>query len=296
MLYLPQGIPAATALRQEGIAVSEYPLGEKVIAAKCRLLLLNLMPQKAVTELDLARMMGLSGIDVQLVFLKIKGQTYKNTPAAHMDAFYLDFEGVQGGTWDGLVVTGAPVEQIPFEEVRYWPQLCHIMDWAYVSVKSTLYICWGAQAGLYHFYGVEKHALAEKRFGIFPQRVTKAGCPILQGMEPQFVMPNSRHTEVWKDEIARKAGPKGAHVVAESEESGVGIVCTDDSRLIFIVGHLEYEPFTLDNEYKRDLSRNLPIHAPEHYYAPDGKVLYSWKTDAQRFYANYLAIISDNLR
>ncbi len=296
MLYLPQGIPAAKALQSEDIAVSEYPLGEKVAGVPCRVLVLNLMPQKAVTELDLARMMGKSGADVQVVFLKIKGQTYKNTSAEHMNAFYVDFDDVEHASWDGLVVTGAPVEQIPFEEVRYWPQLCRIMDWAYASVKSTLYICWGAQAGLYHFYGVEKHGLPEKRFGIFSQRVTQTGHPILKGMEPEFVMPNSRHTEVWESEIAEKAGPKGAHVVAESTESGVGIVCTDDSRLIFIVGHLEYEPFTLDNEYKRDLSRNLPIHAPEHYYAPDGKVLYSWKSDAERFYANYLAIISDNPR
>ncbi len=296
MLYLPQGIPAAEALRQEGIAVGEYPLGERVGEAACRVLLLNLMPQKAVTELDLARMMGKSGADVQVVFVKIKGQTYKNTSMEHMNAFYVDFEDVQQGRWDGLIVTGAPVEQIAFEEVRYWPQLCRIMDWAYASVKSTLYICWGAQAGLYHFYGVEKHPLPEKRFGIFSQRVTKSALPLLAGMEPQFVMPNSRHTEVWKDEIEQKAGPKGAHVVAESQESGVGIVCTDDLRLIFIVGHLEYEPFTLDNEYKRDLSRYLPIHRPEHYYGADGKVLYSWKTDAERFYANYLAIISPNPR
>ncbi len=296
MLYLPQGIPAAEALRQEGIAVGEYPLGERVGEAACRVLLLNLMPQKAVTELDLARMMGKSGADVQVVFVKIKGQTYKNTSMEHMNAFYVDFEDVQQARWDGLIVTGAPVEQIAFEEVRYWPQLCRIMDWAYASVKSSLYICWGAQAGLYHFYEVEKHPLPEKRFGIFSQRVTKSALPLLAGMEPQFVMPNSRHTEVWKDEIEQKAGPKGAHVVAESPESGVGIVCTDDLRLIFIVGHLEYEPFTLDNEYKRDLSRNLPIHRPEHYYGADGKVLYSWKTDAERFYANYLAIISPNPR
>ena len=296
MLYLPQGIPAAESLRAEALPVSEYSLGNIVDQARCRVLVLNLMPQKAVTELDLSRMAACSGIDVQLVFLKIKGQTYKTTPASHMNAFYVDFEDVQNGTWDGLIVTGAPVEQMPFEQVRYWPQLCAIMDWAYASVKSTLYICWGAQAGLYHFYGVEKRALPEKRFGIFTQRVTKSGLTLLNGLEPQFFMPNSRHTEVLKEEIEQKAGPKGAHVVAESEESGVGIVATDDQRLVFIVGHLEYEPFTLDKEYKRDLSRSLPIHAPEHYYDTDGNVLFSWKTDALRFYANYLTIISTNPR
>ena len=290
MLFLPQHLPAADLLRAEGYAVSEYPLGAVPASsgtAGRRILFLNLMPQKAVTELDIARTLAATGQDVTLLPMKIAGQTYKTTPQAHMDAFYRDFEAFAAEHFDGLIVTGAPVEHLAFEEVRYWPQLCHIMDWARQHVRTTLYICWGAQAALYHIYGIPKYSLPEKRFGIFFQNVLDSQLPLLRGLAPAFLMPNSRHTEVRRADFQGS----GARIVAESAESGVGVAVGGDGREVFVVGHLEYEPLTLDKEYRRDLAKGLPIHLPEHYYAnddPAAGVAHTWKSAAIRFYGNWL--------
>ena len=295
MLYLPQDFPALQSLRAEGLAATAYAMGgpcslpPAIPQGAKRVLLLNLMPHKAVTDLDIARTLAQTGEDVCLLLMKIAGQTYKTTPQTYVEAFYRDFEhyAAAGATYDGLIITGAPVEQIPFEEVRYWEALCRIMDWADRSVRSTLYVCWGAQAGLYHLYGVPKYPLPEKRFGIFAQTV-RIPSPLMEGLSPAFPMPNSRHTEVRAADLQRYPTLR---ILADSPESGVGVVASTDHRRVFIVGHLEYEPLTLDKEYRRDLSRQLPIHQPEHYYRhdePAAGVNYVWQEAAVRFYGNWL--------
>lgn len=303
MLYLPNDIPCSLTLMAEGSAVSQYaktcflngadasvlfPEGTK------KILFLNLMPQKAVTELDVARMMAATGEDVALIPMKIARQTYKTTPMEHMERFYLDFETLEHHSYDGLIITGAPVEHLPFEQVRYWPQLCRIIDWARAGgAHSTLYICWGAQAGLYYNYGISKHPLPAKRFGIFRHEVpTALPTPPLQGLlsglAPTFPMPHSRHTEVRAADFA----PHPLHLLAVSEESGVGLAATEDGREVYITGHLEYEPHTLENEYRRDVAKGLPILPPEHYYHhddPTAGIRFSWGEAARVFYRNWVA-------
>ena len=260
MLFLPQSMPAINILRKEGADIatfdknniSGFPQGT------LRILFLNLMPQKAVTELDIARVICRHHRPAALLPMKIANQTYKTTPPEHMERFYTDFEYFENAPnphFDGMIVTGAPVEHLPFENVRYWTQLCHIMNWAEAHVRSTLYICWGAQAALQHLYGIPKHQLPAKKFGVFIQKKLAGDAPILRHLPENFPMPNSRHTEVQRKDIERHP----LHIVAESEESGVGIVTSaDGTQQIFIVGHLEYEPKTLHNEYQRDLSKDSP--------------------------------------
>lgn len=283
ILFLPPGLPAVETLCEEGARVSDtVPTGVRPL----RILLLNLMPQKAVTELDIARMMVQPGMAVEFILIKISGQSYKTTPQAYMDTFYRDFEQVEQEHFDGLIVTGAPVEHLPFEEVRYWPQLCHIMDWAVSHVAMSLYICWGAQAALYHRYGIPKYILPAKKFGVFPQRVL-VPTPLMDDLAPEFPMPNSRHTEVRRTDIERHP----LTIVAEGEESGVGVMTSLDGREVYIVGHLEYGADTLRNEYLRDLSKGLPIQPPLHYFEEDrieSGVNFSWQTAARTFYRNWL--------
>ena len=292
MLYLPQGLPAIEPLLKEHYKVATYTPHQVAGVPKeaIQILFLNLMPQKAVTELDIARATGKFHKDVALIPMKIAGQTYKTTPQSHMDAFYTDFEYFENQHFDGLIITGAPVEHLAFEKVRYWEPLCRIMDWANTHAKSTLYICWGAQAGLYHHYGIPKYSLPDKMFGIFNQKKLDKDAPILTDFPNLFPMPNSRHTEVRAKDILEKK----LNIVAQSEESGVGIVTSPDGKKqIFIVGHLEYEPETLHKEYLRDLSKGLPINPPLHYYkndTPQNGIDFSWKETAQKFYQNWLGL------
>lgn len=259
-----------------------------------KVLFLNLMPQKAVTELDIARMMAATGEDVVLIPMKIARQTYKTTPMEHMEQFYVDFESLKPQPYDGLIITGAPVEHLSFEQVRYWPQLCRIIDWARAGgAQSTLYICWGAQAGLYYNYGIPKHPLPAKRFGIYPHNVpddlpSQSLCTLLSGLAPTFPMPHSRHTEVRAEDFPHHS----LHILATSEESGVGLAATEDGREVYITGHLEYEPHTLENEYHRDVAKGLPILPPEHYYhhdTPTAGICFSWEEAARVFYRNWVA-------
>ena len=293
MLRLPQGLPAVEMLRAEGHAVAEYNL--RAVPTDARVvLLLNLMPQKAVTELDIARALSFPDTDVLLLPVRIAGQTYKTTPIEYILSYYLDIESVLSNklhlsSAPSLIITGAPVEQMPFESVRYWPQLCEIMDWAFRQRLNTLYICWGAQAGLYHHYGIPKYDKTAKCFGIFSQDVLDDKCPLMRGLSPAFFMPNSRHTEVRRSDFS---APQ-LQIVAESQESGVGVAYDAAHRSTFIVGHLEYEPHTLENEYKRDLAKGLSILPPQHYYEaddPNGRILWQWKEHARQFYRNWLEL------
>lgn len=284
-IILPKGLPIIDTLLSQGYEVwSDIPPGKTPL----RVLFLNIMPQKEVTELDFANMLGASPFCVQLLFMKISGQTYKTTPIEHMNAFYRDFEMFESGFYDGLIVTGAPVEHLDFEEVRYWHQLQHIFDWAATHVRSTLYVCWGAQAGLYHRYGIPKYRLPAKLFGVFPMYQLRRDIPIFNGIKNPFPMPNSRHTEVRRSDFPSDGG---LEVVAESAEAGIGLAVSDEGRSVYVMGHMEYEPYTLDREYRRDLGKGLPIAAPLNYYCEgtvSDKVDYSWRDAAFRFYANWL--------
>lgn len=283
-VFLPQGMPCVDVLQ-----TSTYSLCDWQGVGEClRVLFLNLMPVKVDTELDIARVLSLcTNRRVQILPMKIKGQTYKTTPMEHMEQLYLDFEHFVPYQFDRLIITGAPLEQMPFEAVRYWPQLQQIMHWADEHVERTLYICWAAQAGLYEHYGINKYALADKMFGIFDQRVLCPDSFLMRGLTPSFKMPNSRHTAVSQIDV-EQAHDKGLQLIAASNESGVGVMATLDGRRTFIVGHLEYAADTLDKEYKRDLSKNLPIKAPLHYYNKEGQIAFSWQSDAAKFYRNWL--------
>lgn len=294
MLYLPAGLPAVETLRQEMKNVQEYvvPRSGTEVREKpqngLQILFLNLMPQKAVTELDVARSLVDIDLPIVLIPMKISGQVYKNAPIGHMEAYYTDFEDLCLGYYDGLIITGAPIELLKFEEVRYWNELCQIMGWAKSHVSSTLYICWGAQAGLYYHFGVPKYELEQKLFGVFPQQVKNSKCSLMQGMGTVFPMPTSRYTEVRAIDF-----PRGdeLEVIAESEESGIGVVVSHAGREVFITGHLEYEPLTLHNEYTRDLKKGIPIKPPVNYYQselPELPVVYSWERVAHLFYENWI--------
>lgn len=296
MILLPERLPVAATLQEEGIPVGTYALGDALHVSRDaqaeassfrRILFLNLMPEKEKAELDTCRALAYEDLCVQLIPIKISGLTYKNTPQSHMDAFYLDFEHVEPDAFDGLIINGAPLEHLPFEEVRYWPQLCHIMDWSLTHAGGVLHICWGAQAALYHHYGVPKYALPAKMFGVFDQHV-HGESPFTHGLVPGFPMPNSRHTEVRATDIS--AVP-ALRILADSVESGVGLATDERRNLLFCFGHLEYAAETLQNEYLRDRTKGLPIALPKHYYEddnPGGPIKFCWKPAAQSFYHNWL--------
>ena len=283
MLYLPQNIPASLELHTVTYKLDEW---ETVLGCK-RVLLLNLMPQKAVTEYDIARVLQLTDKDIQLIPIKISGQQYKNTSKIHMDSFYLNFEEVENSMFDRLIITGAPLEQIDFEDVRYWDALCYIMEWSDQHVKRNLYICWAAQAGLYHFYNLPKYRLEQKMFGVFLQQVNYPQNPLMRNLGVEFPMPNSRHTEIRKEDVESYLSSE-LQIIAESQESGVGVLATLDLKRTFIVGHLEYAADTLHKEYWRDINKGLSINPPLHYYGKENSLQFSWKQVAISFYTNWI--------
>ena len=253
-----------------------------------RIVVLNLMPIKITTETDLVRVLSNTPLQLDLTFMKIKSHTSKNTPIEHMRAFYKDFEVLRSQKFDGMIITGAPVEHLDFSDVTYWDEMSDIFDWARTHVTSTLYICWAAQAGLYYHYGVPKYPLPAKMFGIFPQKPLQPSLPIFRGFDDIFQMPHSRHTEIRRADI--EAVPE-LTIIAESEESGVSIVMAREGREFFITGHAEYSPLTLDTEYRRDLGKGLPIDKPRHYYRnddPDQGPLVSWRAHANLLFTNWL--------
>ena len=228
--------------------------------------ILNLMPTKIVTETQLLRLLGNSPLQVEVTLLHMESHDSKNTPAEHLLEHYSSFEEVRHEKFDGLVITGAPVEQMPFEDVDYWPELVRLMDWARTNVYSTFYVCWGAQAGLYHYYGVPKHALPEKMFGVFPHTVSERFERLVRGFDDVFYAPHSRHTEIRREDVL--AVPELV-LLSESEEAGVYIVLSADRRHVFVTGHSEYDPLTLQGEYVRDVGKGLPIAVPRNYFPGD---------------------------
>ena len=287
-LKLPDRLPAIELLKQENIFVMDTTRATGQDIRPLRIAILNLMPLKITTETDLVRLLSNTPLQVEISFMKIKSHTPKNTPIEHMKAFYTDFEQMREQRYDGMIVTGAPVEQMDFEQVTYWDEISEIFDWARTHVTSTLYICWAAQAGLYHFYGIPKYPLAKKMFGIFPHRALQPLHPIFRGFDDVFYAPHSRHTEVRHEDILKVPS---LTLLSESPEAGVYLVMARGGREFFVTGHSEYSPLTLDGEYRRDLDKGLPIEMPRNYYIDDDPakgVLVRWRAHANLLFSNWL--------
>lgn len=287
-LNLPDKLPAIELLKEENIFVMDRQRASSQDIRPLRIVILNLMPLKIMTETDLIRLLSNTPLQIEIDFLKTSNHISKNTPVEHLEAFYKDFEDIRSENYDGMIITGAPVEQFDFEEVDYWNEITPIFDWASKHVTSTLYICWAAQAGLYHFYGVPKHPLKEKMFGVFKHSVSDRHHPIFRGFDDEFFVPHSRHTEVRREDIAKV--PQ-LDILSESDESGVYLVMARGGREFFITGHSEYSPFTLDTEYKRDLDRGLDIRMPRNYYLNDlveNGPFVSWRGHANLLFSNWL--------
>ena len=287
-LRLPDKLPAIEFLKHENIFVLGDERASSQDIRPLRIVILNLMPLKITTETDLIRLLSNSPLQLDVHFMKVKAHTSKNTPVEHMRAFYRDFEKMADEKFDGMIITGAPVEHLDYEQVTYWEEISGIFRWARTHVTSTLYICWAAQAGLYYHYGVPKYPLPEKMFGIFPQHPLMPSLPIFRGFDDVFYMPHSRHTELRREDIL--SVPE-LTLIAESPLSGVSMVMAREGREIFVTGHSEYSPFTLDTEYKRDLAKGLPIHMPYNYYTNDDPTqppLVPWRAHGNLLFQNWL--------
>ncbi len=287
-LRLPDKLPAIDLLKDENIFVLADSRANTQDIRPLRIVILNLMPLKITTETDLIRILSNSPLQLEIQFMKVKAHTSKNTPIEHMKAFYRDFELMRDEKFDGMIITGAPVEHLEYKDVNYWDEISDIFSWARTHVTSTMYICWAAQAGLFYHYGVPKHPLPEKMFGIFPQYPLDKKLPIFRGCDDVFFMPHSRHTELRREDILKV--PE-LSLIAESPMSGVSMVMAREGREIFITGHSEYSPYTLDTEYKRDLGKGLPIQMPYNYYRdndPTKEPLVTWRAHGNLLFQNWL--------
>lgn len=287
-LNLPDKLPAIELLKQENIFVIDNSRATQQDIRPLKIVVLNLMPLKITTETDLIRLLSNTPLQVEISFMKVKSHTSKNTPVEHMQAFYRDFELMRDEKFDGMIITGAPVEHMDFEEVAYWDEISDIFTWARTHVTSTLYICWAAQAGLYFHYNIPKYKLNKKMFGIFEHHTNNPLLPIFRGFDDLFYVPHSRHTEVRREDILKV---KELDLISESDESGVYMVMARGGREIFVTGHSEYSPLTLDTEYRRDLDKGLPIDMPLNYYRdndPAKGPLVRWRAHANLFFQNWL--------
>lgn len=285
---IPKGLPAIEILKKENIFVMDNERASGQDIRPLRLAIVNLMPIKITTETDLIRLLSNSPLQLEIDFIKLKSHTSKNTPIRHMQMFYKTFESVSKQKYDGMIITGAPVEQLDYKDVTYWDEITQIFDWARHNVTSTLFICWAAQAGLYHYYGVPKYNLDEKMFGVFKHKVLDKKNQIFRGFDDEFFAPHSRHAEVRKKDIDKV---KGLKVLSTSDDAGVYMVMGREGREFFITGHSEYSPFTLDTEYKRDLDKGLPIKMPVNYYRDDNPELgplVRWRSHANLLFTNWL--------
>ncbi|NMA68899.1 MAG: homoserine O-succinyltransferase [Desulfitobacterium sp.] len=287
-INVPNGLPAAEILNKEGVFIMEETRATTQDIRPLNIVILNLMPNKVVTETQLLRLLGNTPLQVDITLLYPETHAFKNTSQEYLLKYYQTFDAIKDRKFDGMIITGAPVEQIPFEEVDYWPELQKIMDWSRKNVFSTFFICWGAQAGLYHFYGVPKYPLESKMFGVFPHTLTNRDVPLLRGFDDVFYVPHSRHTEVRKEDIEKVSE---LEIISESEESGVYIIATKEGRQIFVTGHSEYDPHTLKGEYDRDISLGLPIEIPQNYYPsndPNREPIVTWRGHSNLLFANWL--------
>lgn len=287
-LRLPDKLPAIELLKRENIFVMDNTRATTQDIRPLKIVVLNLMPLKITTETDLIRLLSNTPLQMEVSFMKLKSHTPKNTPIEHMMMFYRDFEKMRDEKFDGMIITGAPVEQMDFEDVNYWDEITTIFDWARNHVTSTLYICWAAQAGLYYHYGIPKYPLEKKMFGVFRQHTLCPHLPIFRGFDDVFYMPHSRHTEVRKEDIL--ANPE-LTLIADSPENGVSMVMARGGREFFITGHMEYASNTLDNEYKRDKDIRDDVDMPVNYYRdnnPDKEPLVTWRAHANLLYHNWI--------
>lgn len=285
---IPKGLPAIETLKKENIFVMDNERASGQDIRPLRIAIVNLMPLKITTETDLIRLLSNSPLQLEIDFIKLKSHTSKNTPIRHMQMFYKTFESVSDQKYDGMIITGAPVEQLDYKDVTYWDEITQIFDWARHNVTSTLFICWAAQAGLYHYYGVPKYDLKEKMFGVFKHVVLDKKNQIFRGFDDEFYVPHSRHTEIRRKDIEKV---KGLKVISESDDAGVYMVMARGGREFFITGHSEYSPLTLDAEYKRDLEKGLPIKMPVNYYRDDNPELgplVRWRSHANLLFTNWL--------
>ena len=287
-IRIPNDLPAAETLQQENIFVMPQNRALTQDIRPLEIVLLNLMPTKITTETQLSRLLGNTPLQVNLELMHTTTHQAKNTSQEHMLSFYKSFEELKERKFDGMVITGAPVEKMAFEDVDYWPELCEIMEWSKKNVHSTLHICWGAQAGLYYHHGVNKVALPEKMFGVFPHTADYKRSILLRGFDDQFWVPHSRHTTVLREDVEKVPELK---ILASSEESGVYAIATKGGKQIFITGHSEYDPLTLESEYLRDKNMGLPISVPKNYYPNDDDTkepIVRWRGHANLLFSNWL--------
>lgn len=285
---IPHNLPAVEILKKENIFVMDNRRAATQDIRPLKVVLLNLMPVKIVTETDFVRLLSNSPLQVEVDLVKMQTRESKHTPPEHLAAFYRTFDDVRKENYDGMIITGAPVETLNFEDVTYWEELTEIMDWAARHVTSTLYICWGAQAGLYHFHGINKYPLDRKKFGVFRHTLNHPGVSLFRGFDDEFYVPHSRHTELHREDILENPA---LSLLSESPEAGVYLVMSRGGREIFVTGHSEYAPETLHNEYMRDLAKGLPIDMPRNYYRdndPGKGICVRWRAHAHLMFKNWL--------
>jgi homoserine O-succinyltransferase len=287
-IKIPSTLPAASILQSENVFIIDDERALHQDIRTLRVAILNLMPTKIATETQLLRLLGNTPLQVEVTLLRTASHEAKNTDAEHLLTHYQTFDEIREQHFDGLIITGAPVELMKFEEVDYWQELTRILDWADTNVQSTLHLCWGAQAGLYHRYGIPKYTLPRKMFGIFEHYSLHSAHPVLRGFDETFFAPHSRHTEIRLADLMRV---NDIQILARSEAAGINIVSSRDNRHIYVTGHPEYDPLTLFSEYSRDLARGLDIHMPENYFLnndPRQPVHVRWRSHANLLFANWL--------
>ena len=287
-IKVPNGLPAVKTLKDENIFVMTHKRAVKQDIRPLKILLLNLMPKKIETETQFARLLGNTPLQVEMEMMYTTSHKSKNTSEEHLLAFYKTFDEIKDNKYDGMIITGAPVENMEFEEVEYWDELCEIMEWSKSHVTSTFHICWGAQAGLYYHYGIQKHPLPKKCFGVYPHKVDYKKSILFRGFDETFMVPQSRHTTVYAEDIKKV---KGLKILASSKETGVYAVSTSKGKQIFVTGHSEYDKDTLKNEYLRDKEKGLEIDIPKNYIPnddPTKEPIVSWRAHANLLFSNWL--------
>ncbi|MBW9159634.1 homoserine O-acetyltransferase MetA [Clostridium tagluense] len=287
-IKIPANLPAFKILNKENIFTITEDRAFHQDIRPLKIVILNLMPTKIETETQILRLLGNSPLQIDIVLLHPESHACKNISQDHLIKFYNTFEEIKNSKFDGMIITGAPIESLPFEEVDYWEELKEIMEWSSYNVYSTLHICWGAEAGLYYHYGVEKHKLDDKMFGVFKHKITKQNIKLFNGFDDEFYVPHSRYTEIKKDDIDKI---DKLEILSQSEKSGIYIVSGKKGRQIFITGHSEYDPLTLKKEYDRDIAKGLNINVPENYYPkddPSKTPIVRWRGHSNLLFANWL--------
>jgi homoserine O-succinyltransferase/O-acetyltransferase len=287
-INVPDKLPAIKILKEENIFVMDESSAAHQDIRPLKIAVLNLMPIKQTTETQLIRMLSNNPLQIELELIHIASHISKNTSEKHLRTFYKGFDEIKNEKFDGMIITGAPIEHLEFEDVTYWDEIKEIMEWTNHHVMSTLYICWAAQAGLYYFYDIPKYNLPAKMFGVFEHNVLNNKLPLVRGFDDTFMAPHSRHTEIKRSDIDKVAG---LEIVAESVDAGVYLVMADNGRKIFVTGHSEYEPDTLKSEYERDIKKGLKINIPENYFLnndPNKPPFVTWRSHANLLYSNWL--------